>query len=422
MSTKNIFPKIFSALYFLILFLPPLPDLVLDINTFRLYVYSIINTVALIYIISDNSLSLSLSKVIKDKLSIIILAFIVWGLLSYTYAFNKTEVIVRIFTFINFYLTFIIISVFIKKISFKEICSFISLLLLAQVSFSLYALDVTTTIRDYNFDLNSKIIGIFPNRNITAAIYLIQLPFLIYLILKLKSTFFKIVLSISGIVVVYIIFLLASRTSYVIIAGLISLNLLYFFLYKRKSIPYIKSFSGYLTLTIIIGYIAASLFLGSQNSANPVNRFQSIFVEEESSSTRIRYYTFGIKDFVSNPIIGYGLGNFKIISIERDKENIRSYTVPYVMHNDFLEVAVELGIVGLTLFLLIFIYPIYFLLKQIKIKNLKTEHIVVLSAVFIYIIDSNLNFPFTRAASLSYLALLLGLIYNYLNPINDENN
>jgi Lipid A core - O-antigen ligase and related enzymes len=232
----------------------------------------------------------------------------------------------------------------------------------------LYALDVTTTLREYNFDLNSKIVGIFPNRNITAAIYLIQLPFLIYLILKLKSTFFKIVLSVSGIVVVYIIFLLASRTSYVIIAGLISLNLLYFFLYKRRSISYIKSFSGYLTLTIIIGYIAASLFLGSQNSANPVNRFQSIFVEEESSSTRIRYYTFGVKDFISSPIIGYGLGNFKIISIERDRENIRSYTIPYVMHNDFLEVAVELGIVGLTLFLLIFIYPIYFLLKQINLK------------------------------------------------------
>ncbi len=422
MNLKNIFPKFFSALYFLILFLPPLPDLVLDINTFRLYLFSIINTVALIYILSDNSLSLSLSKVIKDKLSIIILAFIFWGLLSYTYAFNKTEVIVRIFTFINFYLTYIIISVFIKNISFKEICSFISLILIAQVSFSLYALDVTTTLREYNFDLNSRIVGIFPNRNITAAIYLIQLPFLIYSILKLKSTFFKIVLSVSGIVVVYIIFLLASRTSYVIIAGLISLNLLYFFLYKRRSILYIKSFSGYLTLTIIIGYIAASLFLGSQNSANPVNRFQSIFVEEESSSTRIRYYTFGVKDFISSPIIGYGLGNFKIISIERDRENIRSYTIPYVMHNDFLEVAVELGIVGLTLFLLIFIYPIYFLLKQINIKNLKTEHIVVLSAVFIYFIDSNLNFPFTRAASLSYLALILGLFYNYLNPINDENS
>lgn len=422
MNLKNILPKFFSALYFLVLFLPPLPDLVLDINTFRLYLYSIINTVALIYILSDNSLSLSLSKVIKDKLSLIILAFILWGLLSYTYAFNKTEVIVRVFTFINFYITYIIISVFIKSISFKEISSFFTLTLIAQVSFSLYALDVSTTLRAYDFDLNSQIIGIFPNRNITAAIYLIQLPFLIYSTLKLKNIFFKIILSILSIVVVYIIFLLASRTSYVIIAGLILFNLLYFFLFKRKSISFVKSFSGYLTLAIIIGYIATSLFLGSQNSANPVNRFQSIFVEEESSSTRIRYYTFGIKDFITSPIIGYGLGNFKIISIERDRENIRSYTVPYVMHNDFLEVAVELGIIGLILFLSIFIYPIYFLFKRIKVKDLKTEHIVALSAVFIYIIDSNLNFPFTRAASLSYLALILGLFYNYLNPINDENN
>ena len=76
---------------------------------------SIINTIALLYILSDKSQSLSLSKVIKDKLSIIIVAFILWGLLSYTYAFNKTEVIVRIFTFVNFYLTYIIISAFIKK-------------------------------------------------------------------------------------------------------------------------------------------------------------------------------------------------------------------------------------------------------------------------------------------------------------------
>ena len=138
MNLKNILPKFFSALYFIIIFLPPIPDIVLDINTFRLYVFSIINTIALAYILSDDSLSTALSKVIKDKLSLIILAFIFWGLLSYTYAFNKTEVIVRIFTFINFYLTYITISVFIKDFSFQEICSFISLILLAQLSFSIY--------------------------------------------------------------------------------------------------------------------------------------------------------------------------------------------------------------------------------------------------------------------------------------------
>ena len=422
MNLKNILPKFFSALYFVILFLPPIPDIVLDINTFRLYVFSIINTIALAYILSDDSLSSALSKVIKDKLSLIILAFIFWGLLSYTYAFNKTEVIVRVFTFINFYLTYITISVFIKDFSFKEICSFISLILLAQVSFSIYALDVTTTLRAYDFDLNSKLSGVFPNRNITAAIYLVQLPFLIYLVLKLKNNFIKLVLFILSIVVIYILFLLASRTSYVIIAGLLTLNLIFFMLFQRKSKSFFKSYSGYLTLIIILGYISASLFLGTQNTANPINRVQSIFVEEESSSTRIRYYTFAVKDFIANPIIGYGLGNFKIISIERDKENIRSYTIPYVMHNDFLEVAVELGIIGFTLFLLIFIYPIYFLIKRTKIKNLKTEHLVLLSIIFVYVVDSNLNFPFTRSASLLYLALVLGMFNNYLNPISDENN
>lgn len=422
MNLKKIIPRFFSALYFIIPFLPPIPDIVLDINTFRLYAYSIINTIALAYILSDNTMSLSLSKGIKNKLSLIILAFIFWGLLSYIYAFNKTEVIVRIFTFINFYFTYIIFSVFIKNFSFKEISSFISLILLAQVSFSIYALDVTTTIRAYDFDLNSQIVGVFPNRNITAALYLFQLPFLIYTILELKNNFFKLVLFILGIVVVYILFLLASRTSYVIIAGLILLNLIFFLLFKRKSISFYKSFSGHLTLMFLLGYISASLFLGSQNTANPVNRFQSIFSEEESSSTRIRYYTFAIKDFVSNPVIGYGLGNFKIISIERDKENIRSYTIPYVMHNDFLEVAVELGIIGLSLFLLIFIYPIYVLINRIKIKNLKTEHLALLSMLFIYIVDSNLNFPFTRATSLLYLALILSMFNNYLNPTSDEIN
>ena len=422
MNLKKILPKFFLALYFIILFLPPIPDIVLDINTFRLYVFSIINTIALAYILSDNSLSSALSKVIKDKLSLIILAFIFWGLLSYTYAFNKTEVIVRVFTFINFYLTYIIISVFIRKFSFKEICSFISLILLTQVSFSIYALDVTTTLRAYDFDLNSKLVGVFPNRNITAALYLFQLPFLIYLIRKLKNNFIKLILFILSIVVVYILFLLASRTSYVIMMGLLTLNLIFFILYKRKSKSFFKSFPGYLTLIIILGYVTASLFLGTQNTANPLNRVQTMFVEEESSNTRIRYYTFAIKDFISSPIIGYGLGNFKIISIERDKENIRSYTVPYVMHNDFLEVAVELGIIGLILFLLIFIYPIYILFKRNKIKNLKTEQLVLLSSIFVYVVDSNLNFPFTRAASLLYLALILGMFNNYLNPISDENN
>lgn len=418
---KNLLPKIIIGIYFVTLFVPPLDDMVLDIRTLRLYFYSILNTITFVYIITDKSHNSVLSKIIKDKLSIIIIAFISWGLLSFTYAFNKTEVIVRIFTFVNFYITFLVISVLLKRVSFKFLSYFFSFLLLAQLSVSLNQFDTLTTLRNYDFSMNSKIIGIFANRNITAAIYLIQLPFLIYLVKELKSNFFKVVFFCLGLLVVYVIMLLSSRTSYVVIAILLFANLLFYLISKRKLNVFFKSFSGYLTLIIIMGIAITYLSLGSENTANPINRIQTIEIAETSTNTRLRYYTFGIKDFVSNPIIGYGLGNFKIISIERDSENINSYVVPYVMHNDFLEVAVELGIIGLVLFLLIFIYPVYNLFKKLKIKNIKPEHMVLLSSLLIYIADSNLNFPFTRTSSLLYLAFILASLQNYLNPKkNDE--
>lgn len=422
MRVKNIIPKSIIVLYFLFLFSPPLGEMVLDIKTFRLYGYSILNTVAMIYILTDDSHNAHLSKIIKGKLSLIIIGFITWGLLSYIYAFNKTEVIVRIFTFVNFYVTYLVVAVLIKKISFRYIAYLLTFLLLAQVSISLWQIDTLTALRSYDFSMNSKIIGIFSNRNVTAALYLLQLPFLIYLIVELKNKFLKVCLFLLGLLVVYVLFLLASRTSYVVMFILITANILLFFVKKEKLKVFFNSFSGYLTSILLIGLLISYFSLGSENDANPVNRLQSIEIGETSANTRLRYYTFAVKDFVSSPIIGYGLGNFKIISIERDKENINSYTVPYTMHNDFLEVAVELGLIGLLLFLGIFIYPVYSIYMMHGVKNLKIEHFVLLSSLLIYVADSNLNFPFLRASSLLYLALILASIGNYLKLNTNEDS
>ena len=394
--------------------------MILDIRTLRLYLYSILNTVTMVYILTDDSHNNYLSKIIKGKLSLIILGFITWGLLSYIYAFNKTEVIVRIFTFVNFYITYLVFAVLIRGISFRHIAYFFTLILLSQVSVSLWQIDTLTALRNYDFSMNSQIIGIFSNRNVTAAIYLLQLPFLIYLIIELKNKFFKASLFFLGLLVVYVLFLLASRTSYVVMIVLTLSNLLFFLINKEKLTSLLKTYSSYLSSMLVVGFIIAYFSLGSENEANPINRLQSIEISETSANTRLRYYTFAVKDFVSSPIIGYGLGNFKIVSIERDKENISSYIIPYTMHNDFLEVAVELGIIGLVLFILIFIYPVYSLFKTNKINNIKIEHIILLSCLIVYVADSNLNFPFTRASSLLYLAFIIASLGNYINSNNNE--
>lgn len=416
--------QIFISLYFFIPFLPPLGEMVLDLNTLRLYYFSVLNTIAITYIFFDENLSKLLTEAIKNKISLAIGLFILWGLISYTYAFNKIEVIVRLTTFINFYVSFLIGYVFLRssKPTFKEVSLFFSVILILQVSFSFYALETLTTLREYDFSMNSKIIGIFSNRNITSAIYLIQFPFLVYLFSVIKNKFFKAMLFLISILVVYIILLLASRTAYVIILSLIIVNLIILLISKQNINQFKNSFLVNFTFIITIGFIVTYTMIGDQNSSNPVNRIQTIDFQEESTNTRLRYYSYGINDFIKNPVIGYGLGNFKIISIDRDKENINSYTIPYTMHNDFLEVAVELGIIGLIIFSFIFVFPIYLFYKQLQIGKPNTISVIILSSFIVYIIDANLNFPFTRMASLIYLAFIVNMMIYYYNQFLDENN
>ena len=45
-----------------------------------------------------------------------------------------------------------------------------------------------------------------------------------------------------------------------------------------------------------------------------------------------------------------GLGNWKIQSIQSDNSEILEYEIPYHVHNDFLEIFTELGIIGFVLF------------------------------------------------------------------------
>ena len=56
----------------------------------------------------------------------------------------------------------------------------------------------------------------------------------------------------------------------------------------------------------------------------------------------MRYYKQGLGHFIDNPIIGVGIGNWKLKSIDYDKKNIYGFIIPYHAHNDFIQLGVEL--------------------------------------------------------------------------------
>lgn len=409
--------RLLLLFYFSVVFIMPNP-LPLDIDTWRLLSYSVVNTLSLGLIYFNGDLTSLFFKIIKSKISIAIVGFTAWAFASYFYAVNVNEVLLRSFYFVNFYISFIAIYCFVKfnKPTGFQIGIFLLINFLIHASSSYFALYDITRYYNYDFSFNSRLMGFYPNRNITQAVYLIHLPFIIYVYNYSKSTLIKIISGLSAVLLVNIVFLMGARTSYVIF---IALLIIAFFVYIKDVDfrKYIKAF----VITFLIGFVLSSAILGTSNSAFVTNRTSTIDFQEESTSTRLRYYKYGVEEFFSNPLIGVGMGNWKIHSINMDKEFIKSYIIPYTMHNDFLEVAVELGIVGLVFFSLIFYFTVINLWKLYSRYKNKEIALIFFLAILVYLIDSMFNFPFTRSSQLFTLVTLISLS-QYLIEFENENS
>ena len=214
------------------------------------------------------------------------------------------------------------------------------------------------------------------------------------------------------------VFLMGSRTAYVILTAVCLAFFISFIVLKNNEL---RSYFKIYFIVLIAALLFSTFSLGTKNDAFIANRVSTIDFTEESTNTRLRYYRHGSNQLLNNPLIGVGLGNWKIVSVEKEKEKIISYIVPYTMHNDFLEVAAELGVIGLIIFILIF----YYALKNSwnLFSRIKSDPVVLVgpTMLMIYIIDSNLNFPFTRASQLFYLSFVLALSLYYKKYYNEIN-
>jgi O-antigen ligase len=148
------------------------------------------------------------------------------------------------------------------------------------------------------------------------------------------------------------------------------------------------------------------------NTENPneiSSRISSIALtsEDDSINERLGYYSDAVQSIMNNPIIGVGIGNWKIKSIDYAGQSVSGYTVPYHVHNDFLQITAEIGIVGGLIYLMIYLFPIYSIIRKNKnqvLDNLNLVYILVILAIYI---DSMLNFPMSRPVNHIFLLFTL---------------
>jgi O-antigen ligase len=335
-------------------------------------------------------------KLKREPILIVNLIFLIWGAFSFFYSKNIPEYVIVISEYSLYFITIILLIV-IASINRLNI-NYLILLPITALFIEEYLLIIDfLELTSYNIFNNynvGELKGFAMNKNIAVASVLIKIPFILYALSIKKKIVFDLILSIILILASGLIVIGSARS---IILGLFLVLILSVFL-----LVYLKNKKAvFLFVGLILAGVSSAYFVNLNTNKNLVERIESIqnFENDQSASQRLRYYKHGVNHILSNPIIGTGLGNWKIESIQYESKYMSRYIVPYTLHNDFLEVGTELGIIGMILYLLIFILIIRFLITSIRKTNNEKRKLLFFSILFCfaaYLVDANFNFPLAR--------------------------
>ena len=214
LNRKNITELIFLGL-FISTGLVPIYGALDRIATQWFYL-SVINTLGLIYVLYENNNNLVFKKAIQFKPFIFLIGFIVWGLISYLYALNQDEVIIKTIRWIQLPLSLFILMTFFQSnyLDYVKVISIVvSIILLFELYFTYSTYFQLTQFKPYDFSYAYILRGATGNKNINAASLLIKTPFLIYLISQFKNHILKYLLTIVLASTIYLVFIISSRSS-----------------------------------------------------------------------------------------------------------------------------------------------------------------------------------------------------------------
>jgi O-antigen ligase len=125
-------------------------------------------------------------------------------------------------------------------------------------------------------------------------------------------------------------------------------------------------------VALIIGMLFILIYLNSTNRVRDILYRYKISKEyilfEDRASGRLDIWKVGLNAFLMNPILGYGLENYPIIfdEIYPNILTIRKLKYGRGSHNIFLQLGVELGLIGVFIFLVFLLYHIKNLVNIVK--------------------------------------------------------
>ena len=423
LKEKDLIP---SALLFLFVLIPFLPRFgALDAMGFHWMCFAILNVITSFYLINKNQL---VQFPISFKPLLFYFLWISISIISCLFAYNKIESIV-VLSRILIVLAGIYNLICLLKNKHELLDILLKLLLVALVVESVY----TIWMLYYNFTRYNAIDDIIyfikffaGNKNILAASIAVKIPIAFYYLHQSKSK--KEIASYTSILFLGIsaIIILNARATYVSVF----LQSVMFIGYEvlcwiknGKEKSYLQKAITYMVVFFIAFFLWQVVFSQIEKSKKTVSygdinkRIASIEFTQSGSSSRFVYWNEAYDFIKKNPVIGGGLGNWKINAINYEQNYRTSFVCSKHVHNDFLEVAADSGIFSSLFFTLFFIALGLLLLKsslQFKQENSMLAFMLFLM-LMAFIIDSFLNFPSERPIMQSLLIVIIAIATIYFS-------
>ena len=425
LDTSNFIPSILILGFLMVGFIPNL-DAVDKIAPQWLYL-SIINLLCGVFLFMNRKVFKErFLAVLTSYISLSYIGFVVWAALSYFYAINPTEVLVNIVRHFNTLFMYLHLGILLYNIKNKN--RLLSLTIMAILSIEVYAV-LEQALELYKSGLTIRggnLKGVTANRNITAFSIAIKIPYVLYLIIKSSKLWVKMVYTFLILLSLFSLSMIESRASFVA-SALIGILLLFWTGLRYYQSRSIKEFSPNLfyLFPLFLALVLNQAFVADKGP-NAIARAATIKINTDDGSInqRLRYYEDVVTHVTKNPIMGVGIGNWKLKSIDYDKEDITGYIVPYHAHSDFIQLGAELGIVGFFLYLGLFLFAAYFAFIILFKSDLDNDNkwfvFLLIMAVGVYFIDANLNFPIARPQVLAPWALTMALLTFYYHQATQK--
>lgn len=398
---------------------------VLDTNGPKFLVLSVLNMLLftrLIFVTQDKRPGNFWLEWVKNPASLALLLFLFFSFISIVKATNVTESVMTLARTISVVLAVAGLWMLLKRqrTNFNQLIVLLNILLLfdsLSVFYNLF-LFISGEIGSI-MDIRS----VYSHKNVLSAALFLKLPAAIYLIFfergKLKWLGY-----IAAIMAIISILGLSARAFYLGLGiYIITMSVLLFFRLRNRS-------DSRMTLRILwwIGLVIAAVVIYSvvqivlfPKDKDPdwnrdiVSRLATIRPDESSTKARFDSWAWSVKLFAKDPILGVGVGNWKVRVLEYENQVAPEFHYSIKAHNDFLENLVETGILGGLAFIAVFSGAI---LTFFRLLRLEKEGNRVFKLIFIpafgllgYMVDAFFNFPADRpeiqALFVVYLAWLL---------------